>query len=292
MAISPSLTYQRIVLPTDLSACAERALPRALALAERAGADVHLLYVVAPLSSSEAVAPTLNPKEFGQWRRERARSRLEGLRLAYRYSLNNRHAVTMHTSIVTHADPSAGILSYARKHNADLIVMGSHGWSAHFGQGLGSVTQQVLTNAPCPVMTVPVHRTTAGLIRRVLLPVDNLSNMQALYGADYLAHLFQSRLLLLSTPTQPGDESARPTPVQQWIAAQPLQSTKVEYLALPPRTKADMPLLSDLEDTDVVVVPDTQAALRLARTGTCSVATLGHTPVVLAKKNPLAMSAA
>lgn len=289
MVIMPEVStpvYQRIVLPTDLSACAERALPRALALAERAGAEVHLLYVVPPVEAEGTVAPTLDAEEFGLWREERARARLQGLRLTYRYGLNSRNAVSIQTSIVTHADTSAGILSYVRRQKADLIVMGTHGWSAHFGKGLGSVTQRVLTAAPCPVMTVPVHRPTVGLIRRVLLSVKDLKSADALHYADQLAHLFQSRLVLLtgaeqpdaliSTPEkqeQPGI-SLLPPRVRAWVDAQPFQTSAVEYRA-PHPAASRIPLVGDLEDTDVVVVPETQAALRLVRTGTCSVVSLG-----------------
>src|SRR5690606_15448401 len=102
MVIMPEVStpvYQRIVLPTVLSAFAVGALPRALALAERAGAEVHLLYVVPPVEAEGTVAPTLDAEEFGLWREERARARLQGLRLTYRYGLNSRNAVSIQTRI-------------------------------------------------------------------------------------------------------------------------------------------------------------------------------------------------
>jgi nucleotide-binding universal stress UspA family protein len=46
------------------------------------------------------------------------------------------------------------IVRRARVHAADLIVMGTHGWSGVVRWMLGSVAQHVIQTAPCPVLTV------------------------------------------------------------------------------------------------------------------------------------------
>jgi nucleotide-binding universal stress UspA family protein len=50
--------------------------------------------------------------------------------------------------------PSLKIVEYAREHSADMIVMGTHGRGpvAHFF--LGSVAENVVRSADCPVLTV------------------------------------------------------------------------------------------------------------------------------------------
>lgn len=50
--------------------------------------------------------------------------------------------------------PSAEIIKYARDHQVDLIVMGTHGRGALGHVLLGSVAERVVRKAPCAVLTV------------------------------------------------------------------------------------------------------------------------------------------
>lgn len=51
--------------------------------------------------------------------------------------------------------PAETIVRVAKKWGADLIVMGSRGRGKVKGILLGSVSQDVLSNAPCPVLVAP-----------------------------------------------------------------------------------------------------------------------------------------
>jgi len=51
-------------------------------------------------------------------------------------------------------DPATEILQLARKTNADLIVMGTHGRTGVGRLLMGSVAERVLREAACPVLTV------------------------------------------------------------------------------------------------------------------------------------------
>lgn len=53
--------------------------------------------------------------------------------------------------------PAAEILRLAREGHFDLIVMGTHGRTGVWQKLLGSLAQEVLTQAPCPVMTIRAH---------------------------------------------------------------------------------------------------------------------------------------
>ena len=55
--------------------------------------------------------------------------------------------------------PFVGIVRYARAHEVDLIVMGTHGRGAVQHLLLGSVAEQIVRQASCPVLTVrnPTH---------------------------------------------------------------------------------------------------------------------------------------
>lgn len=63
--------------------------------------------------------------------------------------------------------PATGILAEARRTNADLIVMGSHGRGTLASAILGSVSAEVVDHAPCPVLIARTPRIT-----RVVLAHD------------------------------------------------------------------------------------------------------------------------
>jgi universal stress protein A len=52
-------------------------------------------------------------------------------------------------------DAARAIVSYARDHGIDLIVVGTHGRTGFSHALLGSVAERVVRTAPCPVLTVP-----------------------------------------------------------------------------------------------------------------------------------------
>jgi nucleotide-binding universal stress UspA family protein len=54
----------------------------------------------------------------------------------------------------TFGDPAERIIEVARDRHADLIVVGSRGHGRFAGLLLGSVSQKVVSHAPCPVTVV------------------------------------------------------------------------------------------------------------------------------------------
>ncbi len=53
---------------------------------------------------------------------------------------------------VQYGDPATGILVYAEEHNADMIVLGSHGTTAIARLLVGSTAETVMRQASCPVV--------------------------------------------------------------------------------------------------------------------------------------------
>jgi nucleotide-binding universal stress UspA family protein len=58
-------------------------------------------------------------------------------------------------------DPVDEILKYASRHDIDLIVCGTHGRRGWNHLVMGSVAENVVRLAPCPVLTVPAHAAAA-----------------------------------------------------------------------------------------------------------------------------------
>ena len=56
--------------------------------------------------------------------------------------------------VLTALGTPEAIVEYAKTHNIDIIVMGTHGRRALAHLLMGSVAERVVRTAPCPVLTV------------------------------------------------------------------------------------------------------------------------------------------
>ncbi|MBL9169154.1 MAG: universal stress protein [Verrucomicrobiales bacterium] len=138
--------FKRILVTTDFSDASKKALPYAVALAHRFEASLSLLFVVPEVIPAE-FAPTAVGLEEERLLAE-ARERLPHFREAEL----DPHLVV--NSIVLNGSPAAEICRTAELQNSDLIVMATHGRSGASHFILGSVTENVVRHAPCPVLVV------------------------------------------------------------------------------------------------------------------------------------------
>ena len=138
--------FKRILVTTDFSDASKRALPYAVALAHRFEASLTLLFVVPEIVPSE-FAPTAAGLEEERLLAD-ARERLPHFREA---ELDPRLVIN---SIVLNGSPAAEICRTAELQNSDLIIMSTHGRSGPSHFILGSVTENVVRHAPCPVLVV------------------------------------------------------------------------------------------------------------------------------------------
>jgi nucleotide-binding universal stress UspA family protein len=112
------------------------------------------------------------------------------------------------TQIVRGASPAETIADFAASSCVDLIVIGTHGASGFRQLILGSVTEKVLRDVDCPVLTVPPHaHSTAQLpFRRVLSATDfSPSSLAALQLARSLAEDCHASLDILHVIDEPDE---------------------------------------------------------------------------------------
>ncbi len=122
------VTLTRILVPHDFSETSDAAVQYAVALARRFAAGLDFLYV-------------------GDRAKEELESLLRMLTPGDRVALHPRFFVRAGT-------PAAEIVRFADQQHADLIVMGTHGRGFVAHMLMGSVAEQVVRTAPCPVLTV------------------------------------------------------------------------------------------------------------------------------------------
>lgn len=147
---------KRILVPTDFSPPADAALAYAKTLAEALGASLHVLYVLDdPLPGFKMPDHVCSiPAIKQQLEREAAE------KLAVVFTPEERAKFRAETT-AEWGNPYAKVLAFAKDHNIDLIVMGTHGRGAIQHVLLGNVAERVVRHATCPVLTIrPVEAVT------------------------------------------------------------------------------------------------------------------------------------
>jgi universal stress protein A len=136
---------QNLLVPIDFSACAERALDYACTLAGKLGAKVHLVNAIGALLPELSIALT----------DQMITSMRQGNAVALDKLVEPRRAIaTFGQVLVSDGDARDAILRAAESVHADLIVIGTHGRRGLSRVLLGSVAEDILRRAPCPVLAV------------------------------------------------------------------------------------------------------------------------------------------
>jgi nucleotide-binding universal stress UspA family protein len=145
------MTYRAIVVGTDGSGSAHRAVEQAI---ELAAADQARLVIVTAFERTDAKVDERVPVDV-RWiatdPNEAERHAREGRRLAAEQGVGD---------VVVQAlegDPADELLEAADTFAADLIVVGSVGLTGSTRFLLGSVASSVLHHAPCDVLVVHTH---------------------------------------------------------------------------------------------------------------------------------------
>ena len=144
------LALKTVLVPTDFSDASESALRYGKAMAEAFGASLHVVHVMEDLLA-HAWAAEVYVSSMPQLRDEiekESRQRLETL-------LGEGDRTKFRAEIALLAgNPFLEIIRYAKAHDVDLIVMGTHGRGPIAHMLLGSVAEKVVRKSPCPVLTV------------------------------------------------------------------------------------------------------------------------------------------
>jgi nucleotide-binding universal stress UspA family protein len=147
-----TIALTQILVPTDFSAPSDVALRYAVSLAGAFGARLHLLHVVEHPVEQQWGAELAMVAAIDVEAEQRARSDAALAQLLTRDE-RERYAATL---VTRSGAPFVEIVRYARGEAIDLIVMGTHGRGAIAHLLVGSVAENVVRKAPCPVLTVPV----------------------------------------------------------------------------------------------------------------------------------------
>ncbi|MBI1746756.1 MAG: universal stress protein [Acidobacteria bacterium] len=187
------LNIKRVLCPTDFSEYSEKALKYAADLSIRFKATLFIQHVMEDvLTMVPDVYGSLT--DFQSMREAYERDVIERLQLSIGPEISA-------TTILGKGSTAAEILKTAKEKDVDLIVMGSHGRKGLGRLVIGSVAEQIVKKAQCPVLTVChlEHAPPRPLeFQRVLTAVDYSDHsLRALEFALSFVEDYQSELYLL-----------------------------------------------------------------------------------------------
>jgi universal stress protein A len=142
------LPFKKILCPTDFSEPGCVSVEAAAEMAQRFGAELILMHVVGPIPALDAPSgvSTFDVAAYQRELSQSARTYLEERQAEVPKGITTR-------ILVTHGDAGHEIVRVAKEEGVDLIVMATHGATGWRHRIFGTVTEKVVRNAHCSVLT-------------------------------------------------------------------------------------------------------------------------------------------
>ena len=137
------MKVRNILCPVDFSDSCKTALSFASALAREHDAELHIVYSYEePFAYTEGAFPGyVPPADLAPDHTALNAMLPEGTGIRFRHNF-------------LFGAPARTLLNYAKEHDVDIIVMGTHGRTGLSRLLMGSVAEEVVRRADCPVVTV------------------------------------------------------------------------------------------------------------------------------------------
>jgi nucleotide-binding universal stress UspA family protein len=191
-SITTGVVFRNILVATDFSEPSRRALCEALALAVQHRAQLSVIHVLHP---HRRRGDFENPPEVDGDRiaaEQQIKALMDELRPQEKIGV-----------LIKQGDAALQVVSVIEEQQVDLLVMGTRGRGGLRKLALGSVADELLRIAPCPVLTIGPHAEVAAVSRgarfhHILFATDfGKGSAKALPLALALARAEQAQLILL-----------------------------------------------------------------------------------------------
>jgi nucleotide-binding universal stress UspA family protein len=183
-----------ILVAIDFSKNAEHALEYALVYADKLHADIQLIWVDNILTDDSVI------DSIDRETRKEKKIYMEGLLDRYQPQLKRGKISYFFRKGRVYQE----IAKAAKQINADIIFAGTHGVSGYEQFWIGSNAYRIMTQAPCPLVTIKSDYKFKKAIKNILLPLDSsLETKQKLPFACELAKEFGAQIHLLLVYNSP-----------------------------------------------------------------------------------------
>ena len=145
---STALSVKNVLFATDFSATSEVALPYATAICRHFGSALHIAHVLSDASILMMTGGVdyVSMSTIYEDAHTEAREKLD--------QISGRLQGVPHHNYVRHGQVWENLAGIVQDEEIDLIVLGTHGRTGLGKLLLGSVAEDILRHAPCPVLTV------------------------------------------------------------------------------------------------------------------------------------------
>ncbi len=145
--------FKKILFPVDLSESSPKLVPYVTTMAEKFGAEIHLLFVARVFQYFSGIyVPHPSISKFEDEIVEGAKKRLKEFTEEYFSDFPETKAE------VVPGDISEEILKYTGSKGIDLLILGTHGRKGLEKVVFGSVAERVAKTSPVPVLLVNPYK--------------------------------------------------------------------------------------------------------------------------------------
>lgn len=148
------MEIKRILFATDFSEGSSSALPHAVDMARKYGSKLYLVHVIFDVAKTTGwYVPHVSMDEIYRDMEKSAKTELEKM------FINEMRGFKDIEHVILKGIPYEEIIRFAGDNSIDLIVLGTHGRKGIDRMLFGSTAEQIVRNAPCPVLSVrlPLH---------------------------------------------------------------------------------------------------------------------------------------
>ena len=145
---SQAIQIKKILVGCDFSPDSSLAFEYGLSLAQEFQAELHLAHVVEPPLYEDLIKPSESGESFGRQLRKTMQEKLGAMVPEEAQTWCNP------VTALLAGQPHEELVKYAVVNGMDLIVLGVRGHSLVETLFVGSTTDRVLRNSPCPVLSV------------------------------------------------------------------------------------------------------------------------------------------
>jgi len=163
---------KKILFPTDFSDAANHAFIYALQVAKKLGAQIITLHVYQLPDIKALHLPVTLKEVYDSLKVEVFENYRDEVPFLRKIAEENGYGDVPMTHSLEEGESIPGILKAAQSTGADMIVMGTKGAGWLKEIFIGSVAGEVLENAPCPVLAVPIEATFDGTINKIAVTTD------------------------------------------------------------------------------------------------------------------------
>lgn len=187
---------KKILVPTDFSSQAENALKVAAQLAKKHGCEIYLLHILEVSVHTVDPVSTYNNLPEAMFFMKLAHKQFEELK-----NKDYLKGLTIHEHVEFH-EIFKGVFHVCKKHNIDLVVMGSNGASGLKEMLIGSNTEKVVRTSETPVLVIKNEHQTFKTKHFVFASDFNEESKVPFEKALAFATIFGSKmhLLMVNTP--------------------------------------------------------------------------------------------